>query len=449
MLVIQMLLPRFLVLEGLLLFHFLHKTTACNKLLGRQDSSQSKAIQNFCSFDLSGWNVQNPPLFRSASSGDFILPSSDQKSNQRRRWIHFPAEQFVVECPGAKLRSWGNKKSAKLKCHEDQVHVETEEGDLVALNDLSCSRSIREEVEQGHVDCGPQAGDGKIVHIGWRLSDGRFKSQITVCHDDETSNTYFSNHTIEGNNIDARDTKSERPSYFKEGHYYDGFSASKAYKLRNQKVNLETIFGHSKAAEIFQSKKHYLTKGHLAPDADFLFQEWQDATYHFINVAPQWQTFNNGNWRAVESAVRNYASQIRNAIQVYTGTLGVLKYKNGHGIPTPVFLAKDEARSNNQLDNVFSLLPTPEYFWKLAYNPTLDQAIVFIGLNDPHFKGNPELTAQICPDICAKSKWFFLYQKKVEKGYTFCCKYQDFKAIIDWIPDLPDPGIMENIIPLA
>ena len=36
----------------------------------------------------------------------------------------------------------------------------------------------------------------------------------------------------------------------------------------------------------------YLARGHLAPNADFIFYSWMDSTYHFINVAPQWQAFN-------------------------------------------------------------------------------------------------------------------------------------------------------------
>ena len=36
----------------------------------------------------------------------------------------------------------------------------------------------------------------------------------------------------------------------------------------------------------------YLARGHLSPNADFIFYSWMDSTYHFVNVAPQWQAFN-------------------------------------------------------------------------------------------------------------------------------------------------------------
>ena len=40
-----------------------------------------------------------------------------------------------------------------------------------------------------------------------------------------------------------------------------------------------------------RSSTRYLARGHLAPDADFIYDVQQDATYYFVNVAPQFQTF--------------------------------------------------------------------------------------------------------------------------------------------------------------
>ncbi len=45
-------------------------------------------------------------------------------------------------------------------------------------------------------------------------------------------------------------------------------------------------------------KKDYMARGHLAPDADFVYESFQDATYYYFNAAPQWQSINNGNWKA-------------------------------------------------------------------------------------------------------------------------------------------------------
>ena len=51
------------------------------------------------------------------------------------------------------------------------------------------------------------------------------------------------------------------------------------------------------------------SQGHLSPDADFVYNVLQDATYYFVNVAPQFQSFNNGNWKALEYNTRDLATK--------------------------------------------------------------------------------------------------------------------------------------------
>ena len=45
-------------------------------------------------------------------------------------------------------------------------------------------------------------------------------------------------------------------------------------------------------------------RGHIAPDSDFIMDYQQDATYYFINIAPQFGQFNQRNWRFLEDDVR-------------------------------------------------------------------------------------------------------------------------------------------------
>ena len=43
---------------------------------------------------------------------------------------------------------------------------------------------------------------------------------------------------------------------------------------------------------------------------------FQDATFSFIDVAPQWQSFNAGNWLDVENGVRFLAEYVYGELQV-------------------------------------------------------------------------------------------------------------------------------------
>ena len=155
--------------------------------------------------------------------------------------------------------------------------------------------------------------------------------------------------------------------------------------------------------------RSFLAKGHLAPDADFVYKEWQDATYYFANAAPQWQPFNNGNWKAVESEVRHYAEEVGRDVEVITGTLGQLAYQSqeedgGASKRVKLSIAR---RGRERLP---SALPVPEFYWKVLHDPAAGAAVVFVGLNDPHFEGDPEVEAQICPDRCVEGRWFFFHR---------------------------------------
>ena len=51
----------------------------------------------------------------------------------------------------------------------------------------------------------------------------------------------------------------------------------------------------------------YFARGHITPDADFTWDQFQTATYFFVNVAPQYTGFNGGNWKQLEESVRDKA----------------------------------------------------------------------------------------------------------------------------------------------
>ena len=51
----------------------------------------------------------------------------------------------------------------------------------------------------------------------------------------------------------------------------------------------------------------------------------QDATFYYLNVAPQWKKFNAGNWLQVELQTRWYAQRTNKDLEIYTGTYKVLR----------------------------------------------------------------------------------------------------------------------------
>merc|ERR1719322_2380281 len=226
-----------------------------------------------------------------------------------------------------------------------KFRVGTEDGS-VDFKDIACSKSIKEVIKKSVGEgCGPEDDRGEMLHIGWQ-DDDRFHPQISVCHVRDAEHTHFENHTVYGEAIAARNTESGRPN-FKEGRgFFRHSSASTSYKLKTQESTLKSWLGNSEGARVFDKRaQFFFSRGHLAPDADFIYKEWQDATYYFLNAAPQWQSFNGGNWVAVEAAVREYASRAKSRLQVFTGTLGQLALRSDQGTMTKARSTCPRARS--------------------------------------------------------------------------------------------------------
>ena len=107
---------------------------------------------------------------------------------------------------------------------------------------------------------------------------------------------------------------------------------NKLYSKKAQKSTVTALLGgvtsieDETIIETSSSGTDYFAKGHLSPDAAFVYNVLQDATYYFINVAPQveniqlkthyltntlsqFQSFNNGNWKALEGGVRDLGAK--------------------------------------------------------------------------------------------------------------------------------------------
>ena len=78
---------------------------------------------------------------------------------------------------------------------------------------------------------------------------------------------------------------------------------------KDAQTKVETYNGLHDIINGTSSSTNYFAKGHLSPDAAFIYQLEQYATYYFINVAPQFQSFNAGNWKALELATRKIAER--------------------------------------------------------------------------------------------------------------------------------------------
>ena len=171
----------------------------------------------------------------------------------------------------------------------------------------------------------------------------------------------------------------------------------------------------------------------FSPDGDFIDSGSQDATYYYINVAPQWQSFNNGNWKALELATRNLASARVHDLRTYTGGFGVLTLADVKGVQQPIYLAKD---ANNN-----DVVPAPKYYWKVVHDTNTNTATAFVGINNPHLT-SVSAGDIICPDVCSQVSWVTWTLTSIPKGYMYCCTVSSLRSAISYAPNLGNLALL-------
>lgn len=294
----------------------------------------------------------------------------------------------------------------------------------LAFSSLGCKAAVKETIKA----TGTCSTTGTQIEIGWQQASS-FINQITICHNKSNANTLYSIDKIYGANIDADDQTNTRPS-FRKGSYFVGIDVDTAYSQSGQNVTVANLVGSSSLAVqyIDLSKSYYFARGHLSPDGDFIDAASQDATYYYINAAPQWQSFNNGNWKSLELATRSLASTRKLDLVTYTGTFGTMTLADVNGLQQPIYLAKD---SNNNY-----VIPVPKYYWKVIHDPVSNTATAVVGINNPHL-GMVTGADVLCDDVCSQITWAPLSNRlDITKGYTFCCTVQSLRNAIPHAPNL-------------
>jgi hypothetical protein len=274
---------------------------------------------------------------------------------------------------------------------------------------------------------GSKCYDGTKSHIevGFEVESDFYKL-IDICFDDTVFNTLYSKFTLVSG-IGGYQIGFPRPSFL-EDDFYPGISVDNLYTKNTQRQTISNILGSTQLGDTYisDSSDYYLARGHYTAKADFVYGSQHRATFHFVNVAPQWQTFNGRNWNSLEMSVRTYADKNKLTLDVYTGTHGVLTLPDINGNEKELYLYVD---TNNNKG-----IPVPKLFWKAVYDPKTQAGTVFVGINNP-YENKPQGDYLICNDVCSKISWLQWDEKEVEKGYSYCCDVNDFRSTVKTLPD--------------
>lgn len=205
-----------------------------------------------------------------------------------------------------KSKKW---KNLVLQCNnKDMVNAQ---GERVHIRELECedfpSSSVRKNTRK---QC---YNNSTLFNIGFQLHKASFLNIIRVCFNERQQDSmytwYDSSMLVTGHQSRVR-----RPYFVHDGLYR--FPVDWVYSRKYQRKRFAEILNSEELAEkyIRDDTLHFLVRGHLSPKADFVYGAEQSATFHYINVAPQWQIFNAGNWEQVERSIRE---EIKNESKRY------------------------------------------------------------------------------------------------------------------------------------
>ncbi|XP_042229344.1 uncharacterized protein LOC121871214 [Homarus americanus] len=368
--------------------------------------------------------TKNPPLILDASF-KLVLPVLEGED----RMVRLSAgSKVTLACPGSSLTKF---KSEAVKATCIGAHLLAVDGKAFSLKKLRCRSPAKSTIRRELGRCG--AGDlGHLQAIGFDIPTlSKFYEVIRVCYDNEADTTLYSEHIIHGANILAKDVDLKRPP-FKASSGFFNVSANTCYTKANQLKLMETLLGDSDLAKtmIDSRKQFYLARGHMAPDADFVTEAEQDATYYYINAVPQWQAFNNGNWKFLEFATRRLAVESSSSLKVYSGGWGVLELADINNNAVDIYLGLVQKKA---------LLPAPAITWKVVYEESRQRAVAIVGVNNPHLKEPP---TKLCPDLCNSLAWVDFDVNNLVQGFTYCCTVDDLRQAVPHVPDLGDVDLL-------
>ncbi|KAF7994100.1 hypothetical protein HCN44_011369 [Aphidius gifuensis] len=374
--------------------------------------------------DLAGHN--QPLLLHTDLEHGFLYPNSDDETIQIN-----PGESIVLACPGGQFDEDGisTDDNVRAECTQENSFVVEDSDFTTSLKDISCSRNPQTEVKTTLDKC---SRDGVKGTIGFHVNTKKhnYQSVIDFCHNAKIGHTVYAHTKIPAQIKNHQ--KGVARVEFKQDNFFKGISLRNVYKKTEQIKTIANIVGSMELAKDFIHEKgeYYFARGHLVAKADFIFASQQLATFSYVNVIPMWQSINAGNWFSIEESVRNYAIDKNRDLDVWTGSLGIMQIEDVHGELQDIYLHRNAEGKQS--------IPVPKLLFKVVYDSIGKAGVAFITINNPYLKSLDDEYV-VCQDVCDDMPW--LNEKstwkrdKYDKGYTYCCKVDDFRNVF---PDLPE-----------
>ncbi|KAL7011616.1 hypothetical protein ACKWTF_014359 [Chironomus riparius] len=378
------------------------------------DSTNITEANIACTIDIHTQTGSPQPVYIRPGTSQFFHPSN------RNGQIQMTANQAMeMWCSG----TWASPSSAPNLITATCVSGQTFQynGINFNFNDFRCSGWPAWTARRTTTGC---FNGGILVDFGFQVTT-RWLHVYTVCHDLALETNWFTQYRLTPIS-DANQRNVVRPSWSQAG-FFTANNVDTLYTRLTQRATIATILGDQAAADrwIEETSEVFLARGHMAAMTDFILATEQRSTFHFLNVAPQWQTFNNGDWVAVEMSTRRFAVDRGLNLDVYTGTWGNGQLWNTAGSWRNIFLDWPAQR-----------IPMPMIYYKILIHQETLSGVVLIGVNNPHLTLTDIQTRGyiVCPDVSNQINYISWTRTNLRRGFSYACEVHEFTRVVPHIP---------------
>ncbi|XP_049773169.1 uncharacterized protein LOC126161417 [Schistocerca cancellata] len=373
-----------------------------------------------CSVDVNRSKMPSPQplLLKPGGSKDvhgFVTPDSSGVISLSQN------QQIIVACPGNIIQVT-KQPQATASCVSGSTF--SINGKSYSFTDLACKSKPKPSERIPAQSCGSR-GQYQVVQLGFQVGSD-FYTLIDACFDNRSYSTVYDHFTMVAE-IGGKQNYSSRPKKWLRGTFFSNIDMEYYYNRTTQVNTVGRLLGDPKLGSkyISQNTDYFLSRGHLTANADFSLIAQRYVTFFYMNSAPQWQTFNGGNWQTMEDNVRSYAASNGTKLEIYTGTHGITTLRSKTNNEKELFLCIDGG----------NYIPVPKLFWKIVYKAVTKAAVVFLGVNNPHIE-KPGSDYYICKNVCPNITWIEWEANNQTMGYSYCCEYADFTKSVADAPNL-------------
>lgn len=135
-----------------------------------------------------------------------------------------------------------------------------------------------------------------------------------------------------------------------------------------------------------------------------------------------------GNWKNMEQKIRDVSVKIGRPLKIITH--GVLSLNDFNGVPITMSLSSD------------NILPIPELIWKIVHDPSTEEEITFVVVNNPF--QHPHAQTLLCESICIQRGCGTARWTLVGSGYLYCCTVAELLQVVTTASRLKVAGVLEG-----